>query len=238
MPPRTRRLRSAELPPDHPTAVAFLDESGSIAQDRFFAVGCLKIAEPDKLLRALQKLRDREHWYNEIHFVEMTKDSLDLYKTVIDLVSSAEADFSCFVADREAADPIARFGTPWKAYEKLAEQLLVASIKPRELVTVLADNYSTPDDVHFEREVCSRVNLRLGRLAVTNVVRLDSQAADPLQLVDLLTSAVTFEFRQSAGRAGIRSPKAQLASHLRTAYGVPSFLDGHKGERINVQLHR
>jgi hypothetical protein len=31
------------LPATYPTAIAFLDESGAIAHDRFFAVGCLTL---------------------------------------------------------------------------------------------------------------------------------------------------------------------------------------------------
>lgn len=226
------------LPYDHPTAVVFLDESGSISQDRFFSVGCLKIAEPSVLLRAVQKLRDQHHWYNEIHFTELTSKALPFYERVVELIAASDAEYSCFVADRQAADPVVRFGTPWRAYEKLASQLLLGSIKPRELVTVLADNYSTPDDVFFEQDVRAEVNRRLKRLAVLSVCRLDSGAADPLQLVDLLTSAVTFEFRQSAGIAGAKSPKAKLAAKVRAEYGVSSFLQSHKGARVNVQLHK
>ena len=78
------------------------------------------------------------------------------------------------------ADPVSRFGSTWRAYEKLAVQLLLGSIKKPEIVTVLADNYSTPKHVVFERDVRSEVNHRLGRLAVANVCRLASQSADPL----------------------------------------------------------
>lgn len=218
--------------------MVFLDESGSISQDRFFAVGCLKLAEPSILLRRIQKLRDTEHWYQEIHFVDLTSGALPFYKKVIDEISASNAEYSCFVADRQSADPVARWATPWKAYEKLAEQLLVATIRPRELVVVVADNYSTPDSVQFELDVRAAVNKRLGRLAVMSVCRLDSRAADPLQLADLLTSAVTFEFRQSAGNAGTRSPKAQLARYVRDAYGVSSFLPSHRGPKMNVQIFR
>jgi len=236
--PQPRRRNKRELEKNHPTALAFLDESGSISQDRFFAVGLLKLVEPADLLRAVQKLRDRNHWYQEIHFVDLTKGTLPFYKSVVDTIAAhADAQYSCFIADRQNADPVARFGTPWKAYEKLAEQLLIGNIKRRELVTVVADNYSTPDDVKFEKDVRVAVNNRLNRLAVTSVCRMDSRAADPLQLVDLLTSAVTFEFRQSAGIAGMKSPKAQLAAHLRSVYGVGSFLQGHRGPNINVQIH-
>jgi hypothetical protein len=157
---------------------------------------------------------------------------------VVDLIAKSDAEFSCFVADRRSADAVARFGSSWRAYEKLATQLLIGNIKPGELVTVLADNYSAPDEVVFEQDVKREVNRRLGRLAVTSVCRLDSKAADPLQLVDLLTSGVTFEFRQAAGLAGRRSPKARLAKHVRTAYNADSFLKGCRRRRMNVQLYR
>jgi hypothetical protein len=229
--------QTGTLPVRHPTAVAFLDESGSISDDRFFAVGCLKIADASVLLRAIQKLRDTEHWYDEIHWVDLTKDALPTYRRIIDIVAASRARFSCFVADRQQADAVARFGSPWQAYEKLAAQLLIASISPRELVTVLADNYSTPDRVHFEQDVRRAVNRRFERLAVTSACRLDSKACDALQLVDLLTSGVTFEFRQAAGLAGKQSPKARLARYLRHAYGGGSFLQGHRASKMNVAIY-
>jgi hypothetical protein len=229
---------SQTWPLDTRTAIAFLDESGAISHDRFFAVGCLKLAEPSVLLRRIQKLRDQHHWYGEIHWVDVTKDSFPFYSSVIDVIAESEAEFSCLVADRESADAVARFGSPWRAYEELAAQLLIGAIGPGELVTVLADNYSAPDGVVFEQDVKREVNSRLQRLAVTSVCRLDSNAADPLQMVDLMTSGVTFEFRQAAGLAGRRSPKARLAGKLRIALAVSSFLEGCRKGRVNVQLYR
>lgn len=214
-----------------------MDESGSISKDRFFSVGCLELAEPSILLRQIQKLRDRHHWYQEIHFADLTAGALSFYERVVEIVAASGGEFSCFVADREVADPVERFGSSWKAYEKLSVQLLIGSIAPREIVTVLADNYSTPDGVVFEQDVRAEVNRRLGRLAIAGVCRLDSGAADPLQVVDLLTSAVTFEFRQHGGLAGRKSPKARLAAKVRSEYGVTSFLDGYEGVGINVKLY-
>jgi Protein of unknown function (DUF3800) len=226
------------LPKSTPTTVAFVDESGAIAQDRHFAVGCLKLNDPDVLLRALAKLRDRRRWYNEIHFAEMKPRSLVLYREVVDLVAVNDFRFSCFVVDRDEGDPVARFGGPWAAYERLATQPLIASVRPGELMTVLADEYSSPDSIHFERDVCRAVNDRLDRLAIAKVLRLRSSAADGLQLADLLTSAITFEFRQHVGNAGRQSPKAHLAQHVRTVFGVPSFLHGHRDNRLNVAVYK
>jgi Protein of unknown function (DUF3800) len=237
--PRTpRKLRRNELPGSHPTAVAFLDESGSIANDRFFAVGCLKLAEPSVLLRQVQKLRDRQHRYHEIHFASVTSRSLPFYREVVDLVVASDAEFSCFVADRNAHDPLVRFGSPWRAYEKLACQLIIGSISPRELLTVVADNYSTPDSVVFEQDLRETVNRRLGRLAVVSACRLDSRATDALQLVDLLTSAVTHDFRRAVKLAKARNPKGKLVAHIREKYAVESFVGGCKKRSINVATYR
>jgi hypothetical protein len=238
MPQPDGRLAHDELDRQHPTALGFLDETGSIASDRFFAVGFLKLSEPSVLARAIQHLRDQRNWYKEVHFTDVNRINLPMYRRVVDtIVKTPACYFSCFVADRQHKDPIARFGTPWLAYQALAQQVLIGSIRPRELVAVLADNYSTPPHVLFEQDVKYEVNRRLGRLAVTSVCRLDSKSADPLQLVDLLTGAVTHEFREAAGLAGAKSPKGQLAAYLREQIGFESALNGLKLPGFNVEVH-
>lgn len=223
----------------HPTAMIFLDETGAISRDRFFAVGCLKLSEPSILVRRLQKLRDRHHWYKEFHFADLTRNTLPIFREVVDVIEGyTGTQFSCFIADRQVADPVARFGTHWLAYEKMAQQLLIGTISPGEIVSVLADDYSTPDDVTFEIDVRDVVNGRLGRCAITSICRLDSRAAAPLQAVDVLTSAVAFEFRQAAGQAGKTSPKAQLAEHVRDVFGVASWLRPPViTDRVNVRKY-
>jgi hypothetical protein len=218
--------------------MGFLDETGTISSDRFFGVGFLKLAQPSVLARAIQTLRDQRQWYREIHFTEVTRKSLPFYKRVIDTIVKADlCDFSCFVADRDLADPIQRWGTPWLAYELLASQLIIGSVKPRELISVLADNYSTPPHILFEESVKYEVNRRLGRLAVASMCRLDSKSADPLQLVDVLTGAVVFEFRQSQGLASATSVKGQLAAYVREQFGVDSALNGIHKDHFNVALY-
>lgn len=230
--------RHPTLSKDHPCSTGFLDETGAIANDRIFAVGLLKVPEPAPLLRAVQKWRDRKHWYNEVKFTAVTRDSLDLYKRVIDTAMSATAsNYFCFVADRDVADPVERFGSHWDAYTKLAEQLVVASVKPPELVSILADNYSTPDDVLFEETLRANANRRLRRLAVVSVCRLDSKSADGLQVVDLITSAIALEFRIEAGLAKPGTPKAMLAAHVRAALGAGSCLSGWRTAEHSVAIY-
>ncbi|MFN2468551.1 MAG: DUF3800 domain-containing protein [Gaiellaceae bacterium] len=224
---------------NHRTAAAFLDETGIIAKDRFFAVGCLILPEPHEVLRKVQKLRDRRHWYGEIKWVDLTMTSLSLYKALIDIAATSAARYSCFVSDRDVADPVARFSNdPWLAYQKLASQLLIGSVRPFELLSVMIDNYSTPDQIVLEKEIRDHVNSRLGCLAATTVCRLDSKSSDGLQLVDVLTGAVAFEYRQDAGLAGSRGAKARAATHLRNAFGVATVLGGCRTTSLNVAVYR
>lgn len=228
----------AQLMKEHATAAAFLDETGAIAQDRFFAVGCLVLPNPAEVLRQVQKLRDVEHWYGEIKWIDLTMTSLPLNKKLVDIVVGSDARFSCFVADRQVADPVKRFKQDaWLAYEKLATQLLIGTSKPHELLSVMADNYSTPDGVKFEESLREAVNGRLGCLQVVTVCRLDSRSSDALQLVDVLTGAITFEHRAKAGLAGTKSAKALLSEYVRNAYGVKTTIGGCKTDRLNVAIY-
>ncbi|PRA79197.1 DUF3800 domain-containing protein [Microbacterium sp. MYb66] len=215
----------------HPTCTLLIDETGAIANDRFFAVGLVKASSPSILLRTVQKFRDRQHYYGEFKFSDITRSSLPLYKDVISAaLACGDISFRCFLADRHSADPVARFGDQWQAYLKMAEQLVYGALAFNEVGSVLADNYSTPDHVKFEEDLKDGVNRRMRRLALTSVVRLDSRAADGLQVVDMLTSAAAFEFRASQGLASPTSPKGQLAQHVRNELGVESLLSGlHDG---------
>ncbi|MGH2704715.1 MAG: DUF3800 domain-containing protein [Actinomycetota bacterium] len=219
-------------------ATIFLDETGTIANDRIFAIGCLKLPEPARLMSELQLLRDRSHLYNEIKFADVTAGQFGQYKKFVDVVAAQrDARFFCFVADRDIADPIQRFGTPWDAYARLAEQLIVAVMQPNELAAVLADKYSTPKHVLFEESLRASVNRRFDRLAIVSVCRLDSKSCDGLQVVDLLTSATAFEFRQAAGAASSTSPKANLSMYVRTALGTASCLGGWRNATHSVAVY-
>lgn len=235
---RTRSAHVVSLRRDHPCSAGFLDETGTISQDRFFAVGLVKLTEPARLTRAISKFRDQKHWYREIHFTELKPSSLEMYWEIVDISVDSGLEFFCFVADRQTADPIVRFGSPWDAYARLAEQLVVAAIHPGELVSIMADNYSTPDHVRFEETLRSNVNRRLNRLGVVSACRLDSRSCDGLQVADLLTSAVAHEFRASTGRASHTSPKGRLAAHVRDRLGAPTCLSGWRNTRHSVQIYR
>ena len=237
-PPVVPKSTGITLKRDHPTSSGFLDESGMISADRYFTIGLVKSTNAPKLLRAVQKFRDQKHWYTEIKFTDITKDSVDNYKAIIDIcfANPGLIEFWCFIADRDSSDPIERFGSQWDAYGKLAQMLVVASLHPGELIAIMADNYSTPDHVLFEEGLKAGVNRKLDRLAAVSVVRLDSKSCDGLQVADLLTSAITFEFRASAGLARPTGPKGEVAEHLRNSLGTTTCLNGWRNAQHSIQI--
>lgn len=225
------------LPPAHPTSVGFFDETGAIASDRFFTVGLLRVEDHSGLLKNVKALRKRHGFWEEFKWTDISAANRDVYIELIDLLLKSPAKFGCFVADRHVADPVARFGSTFAAYEKLATQLVLGSIRPHELMTVLADNYSAPNSRCFENTVKQECNGRLGRLAVVAVVQVDSGATEGLQLVDVLAGGVGFGFRADVGLASHNSHKGRVSKHLRQALGVNDFNKGHNDPDFNVKIY-
>lgn len=222
---------------NHPTSVAFFDEAGAISSDRYFVVGLLRVANHPDLLKQVKALRKKHKYYQEFKWASLKASNAPATYGLIDLLLSSSASYSCFVADRSTADPVQRFGDTFAAYEKLATQLLIGSIRPYELVSVLADNYSAPNHRSFENVVRSECNHRLNRLAVVSVVQVDSGATEGLQLVDMLTGAVAFGFKADAGLANHNSLKGQAAAHLRSKLGITSFSSGYSSPEFGVRIY-
>lgn len=196
---------------------AFLDETGTLggARDPFFAVGLLKCSEPHKLARPMQRIRDRQHFYDEIKWNKVSAKKLPLMVDLVNVFFSSEATFSAFVADKTRHDVIGRFGGPFKAYEALARQLVRASVGRGETLWVIADEYSTPPGETFEENVRDYVNRTLRRTAVAGVSRMRSSGVDLLQL-----------------------PKVKLLRHVKKRAGARTFVGGFRDGRLNIAEYR
>jgi hypothetical protein len=225
------------------TSFAFLDETGRlpVARDRFFGVGLLKCPEPAVIQRPMQALRDRKDFRVELKWAEVRQNVLPLYKEAVRcFLRCQEAQFACFIADKQANDPIARFGDQWRAYERLAAQLVIGNIAPNETVTVLADEYSTPSNQRFEENLRAHIDQRLGRRAVTGVCRMRSIGVDTFQILDLLLGAVAYDYKGDAGllTGSPTNPKGQLLAFIKNELGVTAFAGGQRTSRVNVAEYR
>lgn len=219
-------------------AFAFLDETGTLGspRDPFFAVGLLRSRDPYELQRPIQRIRDKQHFYDEIKWSKVSAKKLPLLISLVDVFFSSNATFSAFVTDKRKHNVIARFGGLFEAYEALARQLVRASIKRGETTFVIADQYSAPPGDTFEESVRDDVNRALQRTAVAGVCRMRSQGIDLLQLIDLLLGAVVYEYKAQSGVVSLANykPKVQLLEHIKQQAGVSTFVGGYKDSRLNV----
>lgn len=230
------------LPPDHPTAMAFIDESGAVAHDRFFVLGCLVTDAAPAIARSTQIYRDRTHFYEELHFARMSGATQPHHEAMVRLLARAfrnnQARFNCCVADRESLDVVAAFGGPYGAYEGVATRLLVNAATRPGLISAVADNYSAPDGVTFEENVQTSVNSALGELKIASLIRLDSRSTDLLQLTDLITSIIGFEFRANAGLSSHTSRKGRFVQWAREHFGCHEFgRSQHPAIRVDAYEH-
>lgn len=189
----------------------------------------------------MQLLRDRKDFHAEIKWSEVRRNVLPIYKAAIDsFFACGDAQFACFIADKTVADPIARFGDQWRAYEKLAAQLLLGNIAPTETITVLADEYSTPPTVTFEENIRTLIEQRLGRKALNGVCRMRSTGVDLFQILDLLLGAVAYDYKKNAGllTGSANNPKGKLLRYIKFKAGVSTFVGGHRDRRVNIAEYR
>jgi hypothetical protein len=218
-------------------AFAFLDETGTLhaARDPFFAVGLLRCREPYALLRPLQRMRDREKFYDEMKWNKVSGKKMPILQTAVDVFfGCGDASFSAFVVDKQKHDLMARFGGQFEAYDAVARQVVKGSIRRGEVLWVVADEYSTPPKVTFEENVRDYVNRGVRRQAVAGVCRMRSSGVDLLQLCDILLGAVVFEQKVALGLARYK-PKRELLEYVRQKTGATTFIGGYQDAKINVR---
>lgn len=223
------------------TPLCFLDETGTLGRHRdpYFAVGLVKTGRAAEMTRVMRAWRDKHHHYEEVKFRRLNKGLLPYYRDLLVRVwGLPDLTFSCFVLEK-APGWERGFGSLDRAYEMLARQLLVGCCGRREILTVIADEYSVGPGVLFEEQVAGWVNERLGRLAITQVVRVDSAGVGGIQLADLLIGAVAYECKTGAGLIPHPSPhKSAFVAFLRDLLEAPSLAAPFRNERVNVAFHR
>ncbi|MDA8062897.1 MAG: DUF3800 domain-containing protein [Actinomycetota bacterium] len=237
MPPSPQPARLP--PPGHPTLQVYVDESGTANQSRFLAVGALVFRRDHGLVtNKMVVLRDRSQWRKEAHFVEINRATAYLYREAIDIVASSDARFVCGVVDKAEWDPFRSTREAWKVHAQLTIQLLNAVVgRGHPILSVVADNITTPAAVNYEGYLAMAVNRTRGYLAVAGANRMDSKSCIGLQLADILTGAVAHQYRQGfdpTARPG--SPKGQVAGYVAKAWELPSLVRASTSRLKVVEL--
>jgi hypothetical protein len=197
----------------------------------------LSCREPYTLLRPIQRIRDRQGFYDEIKWNKVSAKKLPILCDLIDVFMSSDATFSAFIVDKRKHDVIARFGGQFEAYDALARQLVLGSIRRKSVLWIVADEYSTPPGVRFEENVRDYVNRKAKHVAhgrpVAGVCRMRSSGIDVLQLADLLLGAAVYDCKYAQGLVKYRA-KLKMLAYIKQQTGVPTFVGGYTDERINV----
>ncbi len=200
----------------------------------------VKSHRPELLSRAIQLIRDRAHFYEELKWanVDDRQRYLLQYEEIVRaFFATSWTTFSCYVLDKRSIDPVARFGNLWRAYEELAALEVAYNTHEDELVTVLADNMSTPANVDFEGELRRNVQER-GKM-IGAVLRVDSKGVSLVQVADLLMGAVAYAYKLDAGL--ISSPnrsKAALASRIAAHVGATRLCEPIRTRKFRVTEYR
>lgn len=216
-----------------------MDETGVLnrSDDRFFALGIIKLNQPETLYNPLQRLRDKNQFYDEIKWKNISVKNYPMLTKVLDLfVNHPEAKFAAVVLDKKQLDFQTYFANNfWKVYESFTTLLLKGNVAKNESLVVLADYYPSPKDNLFEQNVKDRINLFLKRPAILTVCRLNSKTSDLLQMADLLLGAVVYELKLKHKLISKPSKiKQKFLVKIKKSLEVDTLYRGAKKRKLNI----
>lgn len=223
------------------TPVCFFDETGVLNNqiDRFFLLGMIKSLRPHKLNSFIKKIRDKNHFYDEIKWNKVNKRNIDIMKFIIDkFFSTYNTNFYCIVLPKDEMNFEKYFNNDFfRAYKSFAVLLLKRYIKKDEIVSVIADDYPAPEKDEFEAEVRNYVNDHYKALSIHSVIRIHSKGSNLIQIADLLMGAVNYEFKLKNNL--IKHPsKAEidLLDYLKNKLGANDLSVGINSAKFNIMV--
>lgn len=221
------------------TPVCFFDETGLLNNyvDKFFILGMVKCLLPHRLYHVIQKLRDKNHFYDEIKWKKVNAKNLNIMKKIIDaFFISHNTAFYCIVLHKSNMDFEKYFNNDFfKVCQSFTTLLLRKNIKNNEMVSVIADHYPAPSRDEFETKVRNCVNDNCKKMSIHSIVRINSSGSDLIQIADLLMGAVNYDFKLSCNL--IKNPstaKIQLLSYLKCALKIDSLVNHFESEKFNI----
>jgi hypothetical protein len=194
----------------------FIDETGVLSNDpqqRFFALGILKLSNTSKLFESIKKLKDKYKKSKgfEFKFTGIKKDSdLNIHKELIDICFSYPMfSFACIVIDKQ--NPSHKVNTStWDMQLTLSKKHIKSSVKESEKITIIADYLSKPNssDKYFEDEL-----QKLKK--VFNACMIESDSSVFVQIVDILIGCIVYSYKIEHGLSATKTtPKGKLVEYI------------------------
>jgi len=151
------------------TKFCFFDESGSLSnpKDPFFTVGFIKCSQPYYLQSKILYERQKRNFFDEMHFNKLSKNNIDFAKFTIDsLFATRSLWFSSYSLDKQGYYFNHEFaGNVWQAYEDISIRALESAIPDNEVLIVIADYITTPDNIHFEVNVKKKNKRKIKKIS-------------------------------------------------------------------------
>jgi len=171
-----------------PFKFIYQDECGEPSKNQdHFLIGLLRVKDRNPLYAAINEVREKNHFVNEIKFQEMSNLRLKVYLEVLNRVATLkhEFSFSAIAIHRDKLD-MARFsGQKHKAYNFFTHMLLSKRLQNVDNAVVYVDSKTRMKEDNFLSYLETWTNLRAMKQVVKTVEPICSKTDDLIQLTDL-----------------------------------------------------
>ncbi len=172
-----------------------------------------------------------------MHFNKLSNNNIDFAKFALDsLFAVRSLWFQSYSLDKQGDYFNREFKSdPWQAYEDISIRVLESAIPDNEILIVIADYITTPENIRFEVDVKRKINEKFKRLAIAGVCRFDSKSNDLLQLADLIVGAINYDLKLSTNiiLQGDKY-KRRFLEYFKENLGKETFTSGFKNNMFNI----
>jgi hypothetical protein len=187
------------------TSFCFLDETGLLysPRDKFFAIGIIKVEKPQRLYNRIRKIRDKYNYREELKWANLDrKVRFDVAREFFNVFLDEDVKFNSIILNKNELDFKKYYqDNIYRVYSSFTITLLklILGRNPKEIITLLADDYFTPDDEDLEDAIKSKTNDHYKKFVIAGVCQIDSKSSDLIQLTDLLLGAIVYDLKKQFG---------------------------------------
>lgn len=214
--------------------IGFMDETGILKDEnqRFFALGLLKLNDTSVLYSKLWKIRNKaisslhrqgkspklfEFKFNKINY-SILKYYRELLETYFNF---AELNFCCFIIDKQDSQIDMGLYDAWDFYIRYSITVIKHNLKDDENMFIIADYLGKPksSSEYWEYSVKSIPN-------VYNAIMIESHASLFIQLVDVLIGCVAYDYKINRQKHKPNEPKLDICNFVKVKLGRKDLIGG------------
>ena len=190
---------------DIKTSFCFLDETGLLysPRDKFFALGIIKLEKPQRVYNRIRKIRDKYNYREELKWANLDRRiRFDIAREFFNVFLDENVKFNSIILNKDELDFEKYYqNNMYKVYGNFTIVLLklILGKKPKEIITLLTDDYFTPDNEDLEDAVKGKINDHYKKFVVSGVCQINSKSSDLIQLTDLILGAVIYDLKKQNG---------------------------------------